>query len=88
MGKMNLKDTTLAIGGTPASMSKYTTTHGPHGIGPAPTIVPRDGGGMSTGTTDGNFDMGSMTKLPNNSTPTGTQDGAECAQSSFAGNGE
>ena len=75
-----LKDTSIGLGTTPASLPKISNPR------PTPPKVdaPRDAGGMSTGTTSGNFSMAGMTMLPNNAGPRGTQDVADGAAESFA----
>jgi len=49
------------------------------------SATPRDGGGMSTGTTSGNFDLAAMTGLPNNAGATGTADVAADVAETFGG---
>jgi hypothetical protein len=76
----------MNVGGTPAPLSKYSTSHGAHGPGVAPTQVPRDSGQMADGKTGGNYSETSMTSRPNNPGPSATQDGAEQAQAAFQAN--
>lgn len=80
-----LRDTSLKTGaGTPPPASKYTTDHGRTSKMPTMADTPRDGGGMSTGETGGNFAM-DMGKIPNNAA-TGTQSGSDAAQTAFEAN--
>lgn len=78
---LSLKSTSLAIGaGTPAPISKYSTDHGKaYGTMPEVAPTPRDGGGMSTGETGGNFSMAGMTGVGLNAGATGTKDVADSA---------
>ena len=82
-----LRDVSMNVGGTPAPLSKYSTSHGAHGPGVAPTQVPRDSGQMADGSTGGNFSLESMTKLPNNSGAKGTQETADAMSDEFASPG-
>jgi hypothetical protein len=72
-----LRDVSLTTGaGTPKPISAYGSADRPS-KNAAPTMVPRDNGGLSTGVTSGNFNLDGMTALPNNSGPLGTQDVAD-----------
>jgi len=83
-----LKNVSLATGaGTPKPISAYQTDHGEaKKSGAGGGTVPRDNGGMSTGGTGGNFSMAAMSGIPNNSSPTGTQSGADAAAAAFEAN--
>jgi hypothetical protein len=73
----DLRSTSIAIGaGTPAPLSKYGSAKRP--AVPA-DATPRDGGGMSTGETSGNFKPSGMTSIGVNAGATGPQSGADAA---------
>ena len=80
---VDLKNSSIGLGSMPAPRS---TLH----VKPAPPAdtTPRDNGGMSTGTTSGNFSLGGMTQVPNNAGATGTESGAEAAHAAMTENGK
>jgi hypothetical protein len=87
---LSLKDASLTAAGstTPPPASKYTIDHGRTSKMPAVAATPKDNGGLSDGTTGGNFNATPMGKVTINATPTGTQSGSEAAQAAFESNSQ
>jgi hypothetical protein len=83
-----LKDSSIALGGTPAPLSKYTTNHGSaKANGAGATENPRDNGGLSDGTTGGNnAAVAQMSKVALNASPAGSMPGSDAAKAAQKGN--